>query len=257
LSYSVTGDPSFLPTFERIRSSLVAEYVAAHGDELERNLRLLSSLDGRYQTESSSEQLSQALLRLSKDGTPRFRKQIVDMLVESGQLDQVFLLSTKVKTSAAHLVAVTAVDALEQKDVVLAKTLLSHSLSLANGLPAQKLVGDFLREYGFGWVRPTLSPLEKKDLEPAKKVVEETGAKFTIFGVSMILLLLVGGLIAFLFIRKKITQLGLFSSEPFVTVEPDIIGSSLPYSRSYTKDKDQSQVAETPRKVVNYQNFIE
>jgi len=258
LSYSVTSDPSFLPTFERIRSSLVAQYVAAHPDELERNLRLLSSLDGRYQSSSSNEQLGKALLRLSKDGTPRFRKQIVEQLVASGQLDQVFLLSSRVKVSAAQLEAVAAVDALEVKDVLLAKKLLSHSLSLASGLPAQKLVGDFLKEYGFGWVRPSLSPLERKDVEQVL-VSEDNGSRFTIFGVSMILLLLIGGLLGTLFIKKKLTEDNSFlpSSGLFTEITkaraPSVF---LPESQVRTGVNEQ-RVAEEPRKVVNYNHYSE
>lgn len=259
LSYSVPSDPSFLPTFERIRSSLVAQYVSVHPDELERNLRLLSSLDGRYQTPSSNDQLSKALLRLSKDGTPRFRKQIVEQLVASGQLDQVFLLSSKVKISAAQLEAVAAVDALESKDVLTTKKLLSHSLSLATGLPAQKLVGDFLREYGFGWVRPSLSPLEK--IGPSGEAFDgdSSGSKFTIFGVSMILLLLVGALLGYLFIKNKLKQHGGqtgYSSLYFEPASNRTPAVFLPDSSSSNLTSD-NQVAEMPRKVVNYNQYSE
>ena len=271
LSYTVPTDPSFLPTFERSRSDLVAQYSETHPDDLERNIRLLSSLDGRYHTPASSAQLSKALLRLAKDGTPRFRSQVVKMIIESGQLDQVFLSSQLVKRSAAHLVAIAAVDALEIKDVLKSRALLSQSLALANGLASQKLVIDFFREYGLGWVRPALDPVETAEIlaeQPARRT--DSHLQLSIFGVSVVLLAVVGALIGFLLVRRQGRVVVAPQSRPqshkSLSIEPSLIRSPsvfLPeearhqeFTLGETDIEEEEHSADTPsKKVVNYRLF--
>jgi hypothetical protein len=158
LSYSVPRDLSFLPTFERERSRLVAEFVSQRGlGDLERSIRLLASIDGRYATPEAAARMTEALLTVSVDGSVRLRAQVVHDLLDDRALNNFFIGSGEVKRAAAQLAAVSAVDSLESRDLLRAKQLVSLSLTLYPGLPSQQLVINFFKDYRLGFLKEELA----------------------------------------------------------------------------------------------------
>lgn len=207
LSYSVPSDPSFLPIFERQRCKLVAQYAITHPQQVERNVRLLASLDGRYSSKESNRELTSTLIRISQDASPRFRAQVVKELIESGQFRDFFLADESVKKAAAHLAAVASVDALEKKELLRSKQLLGVSLGLAQGLASQQLVLGFYREYGLGLaVSPGVpgnsTPQVVRAVTPQGHASSE-GVKLSFFGSLLLLLGVIGSLIIIILAKRS------------------------------------------------------
>jgi len=248
LSYSVPSDPSFVGAFERERSRVVAERVSKHPDNIELNIKLLSSLDGRYSGEEANRELTTILLRVSREGSPRMRAKIVGNLIERGSFNDFFLGNESVKKAAAHLIAVASVDALEQKDLVRSKRLLGMSLTLAQGLKSQKVLLDFFNEYKLGFVPSAKSSLLDTSEESFKR--RPTSLSISPLGIVFGLLLAVGAALFWTLFSRR----GIRNPTPTylpkgntLRIDPELVRSPNLLAEELAKDEEN----EEPRKVVN------
>ncbi len=247
LSYSVPSDPSFLPTFERARCEVVADYVESHPKDLERDIRLLSTLDGRYMNAHSNRALANTLLTLSHDASPRFRADTVRHFIESGSFNEFFLADEAVKRAAAHLVAVASVDVLERRDVLRSKQLLGLSMALAPGLASQKLVLDFYREYGLGTVNPASTGAQPQEVF-AIRHRRSDGFNFSGLGAAVFLLTIVGAVLTTIFVRRMRDRGRQFVRPATLGVSPALVMSPA----VVTAPENSAPVEQGPdRKVVN------
>ena len=137
------------------------------------------------------------LNRVSRDGSAQFRKELVEgeeagkVLAGFGRED------SRVGEALAHLFAVSAVDALEKKQLLRAKQLLVESIVTRPGLPVQKQVHGFLKQYNLGDLGSAIVSLkEKRRQTAASETTAMAGTireKRSILPVGLALFVLVAG----------------------------------------------------------------
>ena len=194
---SLIVDPIFVREFERERGRLVTEYARQHPDAVAQTVALVNSLRAEYVEPAVYPVVINVLNRVSRDGSAQFRKELVAS-EESGKILAGFgREDSRVAEALAHLFAVSAVDALEKKELLRAKQLLVESIVTRPGLPVQKQVHGFLKQYKLGDLGAAIVSLKEKGRQVAasetKAMAGTIREKRSILPVGLALLLLVAG----------------------------------------------------------------
>ena len=142
----VSTEQAFLKALEQYRAKFTLEFYAREPSQLETGLRLVLSVQEEFISNELSQVASDLIRRLSKEGSGRYRAQIRHSILGQDSTAALMRKSPAVRLALAEFYVISAIDALEIRDLKEARELLDRSISVQPGLEAQVLVRRHLEQ---------------------------------------------------------------------------------------------------------------
>lgn len=145
LDASILRDQDFLVPLETQKRALILIYVRKNPQQLLTNLKLLLSLKAESLTLADSQLLEVMLRKFSLDASPKYRQQVFKVIDSSSRITEFANLNPGLRQAIAQLYVVSALDAIEIRDLRKANVYLDQSISVFPNMRSQEILADYIK----------------------------------------------------------------------------------------------------------------